>query len=257
MDMKIRRKRNKIKRERVKEGKEKVPYTIYSEIPFWRKFFIFWYWLGVDMIRILKYGRSFNEYGMTVYAGRQGYGKTASMVEYLERMRKKYPKAIILTNFNYKYEHMKFEDWHQFYDVRNGLDGVIFAIDEIQNEWESTKWKDFPETLLSEITQQRKQRIKIISSTQVYTRMVKPLREQTFDVIECRTLANRWTFMKSFDALEYESVISQPALKNSLKRNWRRSFIQTDKFRDLYDTSEKVEKMKRTDYLPRQERGAV
>lgn len=255
-NMDIRKRRNKIKQERIEEEKEKLPFKIYSEVPFWRKFFIFWKWLGIDIIRIMRYGRNFNEYGMTVYAGRQGYGKTASMVEYLERMRKKYPKAIILTNFNYIHQDMPFEDWQQFYDVRNGTDGVIFAIDEIQNEWESTKWKDFPETLLSEVTQQRKQRIKIIASTQVYTRMVKPLREQTFDVVECRTLANRWTFMKSFDAIEYESVIAQPALKNSLKRNWRKSFIQTDKFRDLYDTSEKVEKMKRTQYLPRNERGA-
>lgn len=228
---------------------------IYSEIKFYKKFFMFWYWLIKDIRYIKKHGRPFNEYGMTMYCGRQGYGKTVSMVEYLERMKKKYPKVLIYTNFGYKKQDGEFNDWKQFYEIRNGNNGVIFAIDEIQNEWNSTKWKDFPETLLSEITQQRKQRVKIISSSQVYTRVVKPLREQTFDVVECRTLAGRWTFTKAFDSIEYESVISQPALKNHLHRLYRKNYVQTDALRELYDTSQKVKKMATTEYIPRSERG--
>jgi len=228
---------------------------IYSEKRFFLKFFMFFYFLIKDIIYVIKFGRPFGEYGVTCYAGRQGYGKTIAMVEYLERMRKKYPKVMIVTNFGYENETQPMKDWKDFYELRNGTDGIIFAIDEIQNEYNSNKWKDFPETLLSEITQQRKQRVKIICSTQVYTRMVKPLREQTFNVVECRTLAGRWTFLKSFDAEEYESIISQPILKQKLKRQWRRNFIQNDKLRSLYDTSKKVEKMKNTQYIPRHERG--
>jgi len=227
---------------------------IYSELNFFIKVIYFFYWLIKDIIYVFKNGRTFLEYGVTCYCGRQGYGKTIAMVEYLERMRKKYPKCLILTNFNYSHQNMPFDDWKQFYEVRNGLDGVIFAIDEIQNEWESTNWQKFPESLLSEITQQRKQKVKIICSTQVFTRMVKPLREQTFEVVECRTLAGRWTFTKSFDAIEYESVMSQPVLKDKLHRNWRRSFIQNNILRTLYDTSQKIERMKNTTYLPREKR---
>ncbi|MGE7839131.1 hypothetical protein [Viridibacillus arvi] len=169
-------------------------------------------------------------------------------------MRKKFPECLIYTNFGYVNETDQFVDWRQFYDIRNGEKGIIFAIDEIQNEWNSTKWKDFPESLLSEITQQRKQRVKIICSSQVYTRVVKPLREQTFDVVECRTLLERWTFIKSFDSIEYESVISQPGLKNKLHRNYRKNFVQDNKLRDLYDTSAKVKKLADTEYIPRNER---
>lgn len=227
---------------------------IYSEYNFFRKLIVFWYWIIKDIIYVIKNGRTFNEYGVSCYVGQQGMGKTIAIVEYLERMRKKYPNVIILTNFNYKHETASFEDWQQFYTVRNGTDGVIFAIDEIQNEWESTKWKEFPESLLREITQQRKQRVKVVCSTQVFTRMVKPLREQTFNVVECRTLLGRWTFTKAFDALEYEAVQSQPTLKNKLHRSWRRSFIQNNSIRELYDTSQKIEKMKNTKYIPRHER---
>lgn len=235
-------------------AKRKYKKSIYSEKHFFVKLVQFFYFFIKDIIHTIKYGRKFNEYGVTCYAGRQGYGKTIAMVEYLERMRKKYPDVMILTNFNYKYETMPFDDWQQFYEIRNGEKGVIFAIDEIQNEYNSTKWKEFPESLLSEITQQRKQKVKIIVSTQVYTRMVKPLREQTFDVVECRTLLGRWTFTKAFDSIEYEAVITQPILKDKLKRSWRRNFIQNNNLRELYDTSLKVEKMKNTSYIPRDQR---
>ncbi|MFT8323692.1 MAG: hypothetical protein ABF649_22920 [Bacillus sp. (in: firmicutes)] len=229
--------------------------SIYSQKKFFRKLGEFLFYLFKDIKYILKYGRAFGEYGVTMYCGRQGYGKTVAMVEYLERMRKKYPNVKIVTNFGYVHQTHAMIDWKDFYEIRNGRDGVIFAIDEIQNEYNSTKWKEFPESLLSEITQQRKQKVKIICSSQVYTRVVKPLREQTFNVVECRTLAERWTFLRSFDALEYEAVHTQPILKNKLKRQWRKNFVQDIKLRELYDTEEKVARMKRTDYIPRSERG--
>nr|WP_176452299.1 hypothetical protein [Streptococcus thermophilus] len=81
--------------------------------------------------------------------------KQMAMTEYLERMRKKYPKAVICTNFGYIHQTLPMTDWKQIFTVRNGLDGVIFAIDEIQNEYNSASWKNFPEGLLAEITQQR------------------------------------------------------------------------------------------------------
>jgi len=97
------------------------------------------------------------------------------MVEYLERMRKRYPKAKIITNFGYVFEDQPMYSWEDIFTIRNGVEGVIFAIDEIQNEYNSNSWKTFPEGLLSEITQQRKQKIKIVSTSQVFTRVVKQL----------------------------------------------------------------------------------
>lgn len=231
--------------------KKKAKKRFYSLIPFWEKIFIFWYWIFKDIKHYKKYGRPFTEFGISLYCGKQGAGKTTGIVEYLERMRHKYPEALILTNFGYKYETRAFNDWRDFFEVRNGEKGVIFAIDELQNEFNSTAWKNFPESLLSEITQQRKQRVKIVATSQVFTRVAKPLREQTHEVVECITLFGRWTFMKAFDAIEYECVIANPTLKNKLHRLWRKNFVQDDKLRDLYDSYAKVERMKRTEYVNR------
>ena len=233
---------------------KKTRYFEYTANQFITKITKFFYWFFKDRFDSLKHGRKFNEYGLTLYCGKQGAGKTVSMVEYLERMRILYPKAIIVTNFGYKHQHHEFTDWRQFFEIRNDLDGVIFAIDEIQNEFSSTAWKNFPPNLLREITQQRKQRIKVVATSQVFTRVVKPLREQTFEVVECFTFLGRWTFTKAFDAQEYEAVVENPAIKNKLRRLWRKNFVQDNKLRDLFDSYAKIEKMANTQYIPMNER---
>jgi ATP-dependent Clp protease ATP-binding subunit ClpX len=208
----------------------------------------------MDFLHFLKYGREFNEYGVTIYCGRQGAGKTMAMVEYLERMRLKYPKAKIYTNFGYVYQTGQMESWHDLLSVKNGTDGIIWAIDEIQNEFSNAKWKDFPEFILREITQQRKQRVKIVCTSQVFSRVVKQIREQCFEVVECRTLLGRWTFCRAFDAEEYNAVIDNPDKKLKLRRLWRRNFIQTNSLRDCYDSYLKIDKLKTIEFLEREKR---
>lgn len=200
----------------------------------------------------MKYGKQFKEYGLTLYCGRQGAGKSIAMTEYLYRMRNKYPNCKIYTNYGFMLQDGPVNSWHDFVDIRNGTEGVIFAIDEIQNEFDNNSWKTFPPWLLREITQQRKQRIKIVGTSQVYTRVVKQLREQCFEVVECRTLLGRWTFTKCFDAEDYNDVVDKPELKMKLRRKWRLSYIQTNKLRELFNSYDKVqalgEKAKNKEY---------
>lgn len=196
----------------------------------------------------------FQEYGMTIYCGRQGGGKTTAMVEYLERMRKKYPKCIIVTNFGYKYEDYPMKSWRDFFKYRNGKYGVIFAIDEFQNEYNSNDYRDFPDDLLRQITQQRKQRIKIVATSQVFTRVVKQVREQCYEVVECRTLAGRWTFTKCFDADDYNLAIDDVEKKNKLRRKWRRNFIQTNALREAFDSYEVVRRLEKMKFIDRKDR---
>ena len=204
----------------------------------------FRYWKVVDFKNSLKYGKKFNEYGLTMYCGRQGAGKTISMVSYLEEMRWKYPHCLIGTNFGYVNQDFVISSWEDFFNVRNGELGVIFAFDELQNEWDSSKWDKFPEGLLRQITMQRKQKIKIVATSQVYTRVVKALREQCFEVVECYTLFGRWTFCKAFDADDYNAVIDNPDKKRRLYKKWKKSFVQDNYIRELYDTDLVIEKIK-------------
>ena len=116
--------------------------------------------------------------------------------------------------------------------------------------------KTFRNGILSVITQQRKQRIKIYLSSQVYTRVVKQIREQCFDVIECKTFLGRWTRLKCFDAEDYNTVVDNPSpdKKFKLPKKWRRSFIQSNYIRNLYDSYKVVENMNKEEFIPRSER---
>lgn len=218
------------------------------------KLFEFIKWVCIDIYRIIKFGRGFNEYGLTVFCGRQGAGKTMGMVWYLEKIKARYSDCIIVTNFGYVGQDYEMSGWRDLVNIRNGTKGVVFAIDELQNEYDSTKWKDFPEQLLSQITMQRKQRIKIIGSSQVFTRVVKQLREQCFEVVECRTVLGRWTFLRAYDAVEYNATIENPDRRKRLFRLWRKSFVQSDYLRGRYDSYQVVEKMANLELLPRNER---
>lgn len=197
---------------------------------------------------------TFPEYGMTIYCGRQGGGKTTAMVEYLERMRKKYPKCLIITNFGYKYEDYPMNSWRDFFKYRNGKHGVIFAIDEFQNEYNSNDYRDFPEDLLRQITQQRKQKIKIVATSQVFTRVVKQVREQCYEVVECATLAGRWTFTRCFDAEDYNLAIDDVEKKYKIRRKWRRNFVQTNALREAFDSYEVVKKLEKMQFIDRKDR---
>jgi len=229
------------------------------EIPILRFFSMlldFIRWLIYDLLWTIINGKVFKPYGLTCFVGRQGGGKTISMVEYLDRMKELYPDSIVVTNFNYIKQDMPFTSWRQFTEVRNGLDGVIFAIDELQNEYNSNNWKDFPEDLLSVVTMQRKQRIKIVATSQVFTRVVKQLREQCYEVVECKTYLGRWTRQKCYDADDYNYIIDNPTPERRFRtrKKWKYSFIQGNFIRNLFDSYAVVESIKQKEYIDRNER---
>lgn len=212
-------------------------------------------WLLVDFLERGAHRGEFREYGFTFFVGRQGAGKTISAVRYLELAKVKYPKCMIVTNFEYCGADFMMKDWRDLLNVRNGEDGIIFAIDEIHSEYSSAAWKDFPENLLSEISQQRKQRVKIIATAQFFTRIAKPLREQANTVVSCSTFHNRFVRNRTYDAIDYAMVIDNPNIvKKKLKPLSKGSFVQSDMLRACYDTFEKVERMKKIKFIPRNER---
>lgn len=217
-----------------------------SSLSFPRKFLQF---LKYKYFDIRNYDPDqFEEYGLTLYVGKQGTGKTTAMTEYLERMRDTYPNAIICTNYGYVNQDVEFDDLSKFLTLRNGEEGVIFAIDEIQNEFSSDSWRSLPEGFLQEITQQRKQRIKVVGTTQVFTRVVKALREQAMTVAVCNTYFGRWTRVKIYDAQDYEDALESVMRRRELITLEKRNFVQTDELRSLYDSYARIERMERTGF---------
>ena len=217
-------------------------------VPLWKqalylKVYYFVKNLIIDIYRQTK-DKTFNEYALTIFTGRQGSGKTMSLVAELERVRNQYPDVMICTNFGYEHQDIALTDWQQIIDLRNEA-GIVFALDEIQNEFDIYNARGFDTNILRVVTQQRKQKIKMYATSQVFTRVSKPLREQTYEVVECFTIFGRWTFQKCFDAEDYNQVIDSvnPEKKMSIRRKWRRNFVQNDYIRNLYNSYAVIENM--------------
>ena len=173
--------------------------------------------------------------GTMIFCGKQGSGKTLSGVNYVYQLRQYFPKAILVTNvamkdypFNTTYkvnqetgetdyfntlgEPLIFDREGHFPEgttiewdgldclkyINNGYYGVIYFVDELHLELNSLESKNIDIDVMTEISQQRKQRKHIIGTSQVYMRLAKPLREQIFNVVLC----NCW-----FGWLQYNKLI--------------------------------------------------
>lgn len=191
-----------------------------------------------------KYDGLFPYYGMHFYVGRQGSGKTFSMTNELEKIRKKYPKCKIYTNYGYKYQNLPIYNISMLTDEKyyNGSDGVVFAIDEIQNLYQSSNINNVPPDILGVVTQLRKQKVYIVCTSQVFTRVSKPLREQAFFVTECKTILHSLTICNKYNADEY--LFDLDRVEKQATPIERYSIVHSNELRNCYDTYQLIKSIK-------------
>lgn len=180
----------------------------------------------------------FKEYGVHIIAGKQGTGKSITLTYLLMRYQEMYPKLKVATNYYYEHEDKHIEHWKDIINYNNGKYGVIVVLDEIQNWFNSLQSKDFPPEMLTEITQQRKQRKIIFGTSQVFGRVAKPIREQTYMLYEPTTLFGCLTFVRKYDITT--DVSGQT---DSKKYRGCFFFIQNAEIRGSFDTYRKVENL--------------
>lgn len=172
----------------------------------------------VDIIRTLRYRfQQFRENptefrctGIRIFCGSQGSGKTLSAVQYIKKVCERYPKCILVTNTDIDglpetTEVIEYDGIDCLKNVSNGIEGVVYFIDEIHLELNSLESKNVDVDTMVELSQQRKQRKHIVGTSQVYMRMAKPLREQVKDIILCKNyfgLVQINTHINGFESYE-------------------------------------------------------
>jgi hypothetical protein len=180
----------------------------------------------------------YKEYGVHVIAGKQGSGKTVTLAYLLRYYKQWYPNLRIKTNFGYILEDGQIEHWTDMVASSNGTFGEIDCIDEVQNWFNSLASKDFPPEMMTEITQQRKQRKSILCTSQVFTRIAKAIREQTYLLYEPITAFGCLTIVRVFSVLLNADGLSD---KKKLRKLF--FFVQDEELRSSFDTFRKIEKM--------------
>lgn len=125
--------------------------------------------------------------------------------------------------------------------INNGNLGVVYFIDEIHLELNSLESKNIDISIMVEISQQRKQRKKIIGTSQVFMRMAKPIREQVFDIIICTNYFGCLQFNKSIDG--FQSYEENGKLHACVKS--RSIWFHTYEMYGRYDTYAKMKRYKK------------
>ncbi len=190
----------------------------------------------------------FDMYGLHLICGQQGSGKTTALTEMLLRLKVQYPKVKISTNYNYKYQDSEITNWKDIVFSENGIYGKIEVIDEIQNWFNSLQSKDFPIEMITEISQQRKQKKIIVGTSQVFQRVAKPIREQVNYLYEPITILGCLTIVR----------VTKPKMDEDgkvVKKNHHKIyfFVHSKQIRESFDTYKKIEKMSTEGFCPRQE----
>jgi hypothetical protein len=179
----------------------------------------------------------FREHGLHMMCGEQGSGKTTCVVDLLLMLQKKYPLSKVRTNFNYVNQVAEVNHWKDLVHNDNGIYGQIEVLDEIQTWFSSLQSKDFPAEMITEISQQRKQRKMILGTAQVFSRIAKPIREQTTIVYLPFTVMGCFTWVR----------VSKPKYWDDEKQTFKHYirhyfFIHNKEVRNSFDTYKKIEK---------------
>lgn len=147
--------------------------------------------LAFDIRYIRSNPQYFSPSGIWLFCGAQGCGKTLSAVKALKEISNLYPRALVCSNLQINgldREVISFTDYSQLYELNNGIYGVIYLLDEVHVLWNSLESKNIPISEMATFCQMRKERRVIIGTSQVYSRIAKPIREQLKYVIKCRNI---------------------------------------------------------------------
>ena len=199
--------------------------------------------------QLLKYNKEFrknnptyfNPDGLIVFVGGQGTGKTLSAVNYVYVLMQLYPKCLLVSNIDLKEYPIdnkrifRFNDATDLKRYKNGKEGVIFLIDEIHLYFNSLQSKNINMDVMTQIAQQRKQRIHIVATSQVFGRMAKPLREQFSSIILCKSYFN---FIQKNALIDRDSIDGEESTGTNITGKVVRNYwwFRSPKMFERYDT---------------------
>lgn len=181
---------------------------------------------------------AFMQYGVHIFAGEQGSGKTIAAIHFILMLLRRYPACKFYSNIEINGQDGKVTQPEDFVMKNNGEKGMIVFLDEIQNWFSSMESKDFPVEVLQDICQQRKQRKIFVGTSQIFTRVTKAIREQTSVLYLPFTVAGCLTFVRVYSIkLNSDGMLKKKTLRKMY------FFVHTEELRNAYNTLERVERL--------------
>lgn len=208
-----------------------------------------------------KLYKLFYGWGIHLYTGKFGQGKTSLMTIKAYELCKKYPQLHVVTNLNLVNfpEHTKILPLRTAEDILNAPKNSLILIDEIGtlfNSRDFTSGKNsVPKPVFQHLCQCRKRHMMILATVQRFNLLDKQIRDITATVTTCSASAkhpfSRMLTGLVYDIDEYEAYVSnnmyKPRVLDTIVK------IQTDQYRHLYDTTELIQGLLKMKYLSDEE----
>ena len=223
--------------------------------------FIFYHIFDKLIYKWYHQRRLFPGWGIHLFTGKFGQGKTSLMTIKAYKLCQKYKQLHVITNIKLS----NFPQWTEILplntaeDILNAPDNSLILIDEIGTLFNSrdfsTGKNSVPKPVFQHLCQCRKRHLMIMATVQRFNLLDKQIRDITATVTECSgSLPHPFTRMLTgltYDIEEYEAYCANrlynPRVSSTIVE------IQKDKYRHLYDTTELIQGLLTKEYLSDEE----
>ncbi len=199
----------------------------------------------------------FEGWGLHIYVGRFGAGKTCSMVSDAYNLAKRYPQLTVLSNFqliNFP-AHTVILPLRTPQDILNAPNNCLVLIDEIGTIFNSRDFaaskESVPKILFQHLCQVRKRHLMIFATSQRWNFVDKQLRDIVATVRVCHVHMghpfSRMGTVHVYDSHDYDLAFSNPMYPLIPMSAY--AYVQTDIVRGRYDTAELVQNMLKAEYV--------
>lgn len=205
--------------------------------------------------------KQFSGWGIHLYTGKFGQGKTSQMTVKAYKLACKYPQLFILTNIkltNFP-KHTAILPLRTADDILNAPDNTLVLIDEIGTLFNSRDFscgeRSVPKPVFQHLCQCRKRHMMIYGTVQRFNLLDKQIRDITATVTDCKVKFkhpfSRLMIGETYDIDEYEAWVSNKMY--TPVPDYTTVEIQKDHYRQLYDTTELIQGLLKMDYLSDEE----
>lgn len=180
---------------------------------------------------------SFEDYGIIIFYGPQGCGKTMATVHYAQKIWAKYPSCKIGSNFHLLIEDFKIKSLKDLIKYNDLDTPQIFCIDEISKWANSRNWQHMDMSVLGEICYNRKHKRLLLGTAQSISMVDRQFRIQS----GCGEWRRAFT-LKGFITFVFRFKPEFDGDGNLTKKKFKGFyfFLQDEVLRYLYDTLEVV-----------------
>lgn len=220
--------------------------------------YLFYDWL---IYKSYHKDKLFYGWGIHLFTGKFGAGKTSLMVIKAYELCKKYPQLHILTNLQISNfpDHTKILHLSCVEDILQAPENTLVLIDEIGTLFNSRDFmsgkKTVPKSLFQHLCQCRKRHMMILGTVQRFLLLDKQIRDISATVTECKSSFkhpfSRMLTGVVYDIDEYEALVQNPLYIPRSMDSF--VYLQSEKYRHLYDTSEMVNGLLEMQYLSDEE----